>query len=580
MRFLNFILLLSISSFKIYAEDYKFSKEMSLVFIDLIRMEVSEKKNVPLDDIRVLEYLLYARNYLTQKNSVEKKIDKKFGSRKISIDALQKTLTYTSKKYFVELRDRDSHFKWKIKKNKNGAILEGDIPQESILEDYLEEIVNRTYQLISKQKGLGKLLSDEQGKLYETLLSEDDSSTPYIQILDKIQNKNQKNAKNSKWEYIPLKLVAVPVIKGMYEIPQALSSTVTESVTRSPLHNLKGSFAEFKKAFKSLGVNTSEVFQGIKNPRKGSTVEGLLGFTDTAMDVVRGGLGLVKTAVSFVGYPIYRILGGKKSQYVRTKGKRATIITIDTAFFGNFLDKVIDIYGEEIVRGQARGFSQFLCINSTAKENDLKDCILSIPDDIQYVDLFSLTHTGGTDEIDELAEFAIVHKGLKPEIMVSIGCDDSPSVFSHPDETMGQMGTSWAVHYYLSNLIAKRLRGIPVSQSARQAFVEGIPLNVVNPVSLGAFFIIGKDEEKLITGYTGSRPYFEKSRYYSVKDILAKAWKEVVKLESSGGNTKEALILVKEINDYLSANKKVLTRKERRLLRKSLKSFKLHQVGQ
>jgi hypothetical protein len=209
----------------------------------------------------------------------------------------------------------------------------------------------------------------------------------------------------------------------------------------------------------------------------------------------------------------------------------------------------------------------------------MKKCISLAPSKIEYIDFFALQHTGGIGDLDDLAEYAILNKGLKPEIMITIGCYDDPGKMTHPDDTLGQAHTSWAVHYYLSNLITKRLRGIPVQDAAHFAFGEGTPLNLVNPISIGALFVVGSMEDSLLLGYWGSKPTQDTERKLDVKSFLKYSLdtleKEIGEVVLPLNNQEQKLTLLKKIctieklNEYLEEHKEHLKRKELKALRDS-----------
>jgi hypothetical protein len=135
------------------------------------------------------------------------------------------------------------------------------------------------------------------------------------------------------------------------------------------------------------------------------------------------------------------------------------------------------------------------------------ECINNIPDNIQYLDIVSLQHSGGVDDAETYMKLAVTLKKVKPELLLSIGCYDDPSKFVDAENSLGQTKTSWAVHYYLANMLEKRLRGLPATDASREAFGEGFLLNALDPISWAGVLAIGIGmEDKVSDGYMGSQP--------------------------------------------------------------------------
>jgi hypothetical protein len=309
------------------------------------------------------------------------------------------------------------------------------------------------------------------------------------------------------WTFAPVKLVSWPIQKLMYDLPAMVTSVATESVTRSPWHNLQGAWDEFRGSMK-LGKNAFiDLFAGIVHPRTARAVDGTLELLDASLKLGNSVAGIVKSGVSTIAYPIYRAAGGKKSQRVALRGKRAVIVLIDSALGSDLSSGIIDTYGEEIVRSKLKSISDYYCVSSTVQKADIEKCIREIPDRIQYLDIVSLQHSGGVTQAERYMKLAVETKKVKPELLLSIGCYDLPSAFVDPENTMGQERSSWAVHYYLANMLEKRLRGSTAMDAASEAYGESFVTNAANPVSWGAVLLIGTSmEDELKNGYFGSRP--------------------------------------------------------------------------
>lgn len=323
---------------------------------------------------------------------------------------------------------------------------------------------------------------------------------------------NAADGEETKWSTVPLKLVSYPITKLEYEVFQPIISTMTESVNRNPLHNAMGTADELTQSARLLKNGILDIGRGILHPTKAGIIDGSLEIADAGLNLVTGfGLGLVKTIVSIPAYPVARLFGMKESERSALDGKRAAIVIIDTDSGLYPVDALLDTYGDMIVRDQLNGIVDYYCIQSNV-QGKASECLEKMPEDIERLDLIALTHTGGTSDIESLARKASA-QDKKIGLMLSIGCYDDPSHVTHPNDTMGQTGLSWAVHYYLSSAIAKRLRGIPMQDASRQAFSESLPVNFANPISL-----VGM----LATGLKGSRPAL--INYDPLKDMEYKKW--------------------------------------------------------
>lgn len=323
---------------------------------------------------------------------------------------------------------------------------------------------------------------------------------------------NPASGEHSRWVNAPIKLVSYPITKIQYDIPDLVTSLVTESITRSPLNNAQGAIEEAKQSVVCLKNGVCDIGKGIFNPTNGAIVDGALSICEAGVNVAQAASSLAKTCVSTLGYPLYRLLGGKKSKHFPLNGKRAALVVVDTAVPGAEL--FLNPYGDQIVRNQLRGITDFYCVQfenyntgSLFAEGDVSDCLSKMPRDIEFVDIFALTHTGGTSVANRLARSAR-SRGKTPGLMVSIGCGD-PAPNGRNENSMGVIGTNWAVHYYLSNVISKRLRGIPMDVAAKQAYHEGVVINNLNPISLlgklGMFLLDG-------SGYSESYPDVSETR--------------------------------------------------------------------
>lgn len=312
-----------------------------------------------------------------------------------------------------------------------------------------------------------------------------------IQILERVYN--PADGENSKWIYSPIKIVSYPLTKIQYDIPNMVTGLATESVTRSPIDNFLGAMDEFISGFYKIFNGTKDVLVGVANPKKASVIDGALEIGDSGFSFAKAGLGLAKTGLSIPFYPVYRLFGGTPSERSTIDRDSAAIVFVDTGF--PIVEQALDPYGEQIVRYHLKGVVRYYCAIS-AEGGSASECITKMPKDIKTVHLLALTHSGGTERIESVAKNLPSH--AKPGLMISIGCYDSASTMTTPDNSMGVTGLNWAVHFYLSNVVAKRIRGIPVNKAAYEAYYEGISLpNSVNPISLAGILAIG---------YQGSSP--------------------------------------------------------------------------
>lgn len=120
------------------------------------------------------------------------------------------------------------------------------------------------------------------------------------------------NGENTPWQHTPTKVVSFPLAKVQYEAVQFMTSLVTESVTRSPVHNALGTLDEAKKTLKLIKNGLFDILRGILYPKNGALIDGILGTTSGIINSANIVAGVVKTAGSTIAYPSYRLLGGKK----------------------------------------------------------------------------------------------------------------------------------------------------------------------------------------------------------------------------------------------------------------------------
>lgn len=485
-----------------------------IIFADIIDQHLmTSKNNLRRNDSRVLEFLLYKNRLIVKSLANEESFYKKFtGERRLYINKKNKQIIYKRgnkgrKLDIIASYTTDQQVNWVINKKRKQDYV-GKLDTTNLTDEYLDSIKTKIYEQVQMQKGYDSFQMSQNIALNadsDIKLEKIEGKTKLLRIKEKIIRNNKFD--NSEWKYVPVKLIAYPAQKIMYEIPELFTGLAIESVTRSPIHNFQGAVDEAAGAGKSFYNGFIDLFRGILKPKKASSIDGLLTIVDGGFKVVKTGFGIAKSAVSFVGYPLYRLLGGKKSKRVALKGKRAAIVFIDTGIDGGVVDTIVDTYGESIIRNQLKSISNYYCVTSNAEDNSITDCIDQMPDSIEYVDFFGLTHSGADSTMERYAKYATETKGVKPELIVSIGCYDDPSTMVEKENTVGQEKTSWAVHYYLSNLISKRLRGIPMEVAANEAFYGAMPINAVNPISLGAVAAIGLGmEDNLKDGYFGSKP--------------------------------------------------------------------------
>lgn len=335
----------------------------------------------------------------------------------------------------------------------------------------------------------------EDPRIIESSLKPEKKETKSLVFQFKEWAWNDAAGTQTDWVNVPVKVVSYPITKVQYEVFQPLIAVATESVTRSPIHNALGTIDSMKQSGNLFKTGILEMFRGLLNPKKAGLVDGALGLLDSAWKLVTGvSTGVVKSVVSIPAYTVARIAGMEPSRYSGISGKRAAIIKVDTGF--PIINLFIDPYGDQIIRYHMKGVVDYYCVYS-AVEGDRSDCLDKIPEDIETVDFIALTHSGGTYSNERNAEFVAKKLNKKIGLVLSIGCHDSTSDYAHPDDTMGQKGFSWAVQYYLSAAVAKRLRGIPMQEAANQAFNESLPVNFFNPISIGGM---------LITQLEGSKP--------------------------------------------------------------------------
>lgn len=307
----------------------------------------------------------------------------------------------------------------------------------------------------------------------------------YFEVKEKVYN--PAKGENTPWAHVATKTISYPLIKVQYETVQYFTSIVTETVRRSPWDNALGTVDEAKQTLKLIKNGIFDVFRGLFNPKNGAVIDGFLGIGSGVLNSLDVASGAVKTVGSVVAYPTYRVLGGNKSQRASLKGKRAAIVFVDTGMYP--INYFLDPYGDQIVRHHLNGVVDYYCVVSDL-EGSSRNCLDHIPYNTEFVDMVTLTHSGGTSIMDSRVD-QIVAMGFKPGLMLSIGCNDNDSTSTVAANAMGQDGYSWAVHFYLSSAIAKRIRGIPMDQAAKEAFYENLPVNFVNPVSIAGQAVVG-----------------------------------------------------------------------------------------
>jgi len=249
------------------------------------------------------------------------------------------------------------------------------------------------------------------------------------------------------------------------------------------------------------------------------------------------------------------------------------IVLVDSELGSDVGTGIIDTYGEEIIRSKLKSIADYYCIRSSIQENDIDACIKGMPASIQYLDVVSLQHSGGGEEAERFMKKAVAMKNVKPELLLSIGCYDEPSRFVEAENSMGQERSSWAVHYYLANMLEKRLRGISAVDAANQAYGESFVTNAIDPVSWAAVILIGTQmEDHLQHGFTGSRP--------SVMTPDSVVRKTIIDLDVDANNNpwqQERIIKLREFHKrvevLLAEGKIVLRRKTLKILRESEKKM-------
>lgn len=554
LRFLTLFLF----SYNLFAGTFPSDIAIALMGDKISEHRLNKKELLKYRDVRSLEYLLYKHTHIKSLVQKEGKVTHKFSkSFRFEFDKKKGEMRYFgNKKFQISLIESEDKIKFEVLQ-KNKKIEEGEISKLEINKEYVDELRKELYLLSLKSKGMdtNTLIENVALNINHQDIIDDKPFEETIRIKEAIFKENEND---TKWQYLPVKLIAYPVQKVFYDATGMITSTAVESVTRSPIHNIQGSVDEFKGSGVGFFNGLKTMLRGIFKPKRASFFDGVFEIGDASLRLVKGGLGIGKSAISVVAYPLYRAFGGKESKRVPLRGKRASILIVDTDVHKT-MDRVVDSYGEQIIRGQLKSISQYFCMSSSAHVNDVYACIDDIPSNIQYVDFFALTHTGGTVQIEAYAKYAARRKGLKPELMVSIGCGDRPSDMSEKENSLGQTGTSWAVHYYLSNLISKRLRGIPMEVAANEAFLEGIPSNIVNPISIGAFTAISIMEEDILHGYLGSKPNIYND-YQIIYEVFLDSWAGVRKEIMTATYSIAALKNLHESDEYKEFAEKIRKR--------------------
>jgi hypothetical protein len=461
----------------------------------------------------VIETLLY-RLPAIQKSVAE---NQAFGfsfskKRKFHFEPQDRTLAFQSPRISVSVRLSAANLETEvIRRNPFGkqvsrqsAVLELDgINKESL--DSFERSLNA---MVRKSRGFSESSLLNHNAALDHSKSDPGSLQPSEILLD-VKEKWIENGDfdRSPWAYSPVKLVSWPLQKIFYDLPAMATGFATESVTRSPGHNLSGAWDELRGAWKLIRNASRDLVTGIIDPTTAKALDGTLELLDASLKVGNSVLGVAKAGISTIAYPIFRAAGGKKSQRVALRGKRAVIVLIDSELGSDIGTGIIDTYGEEIIRSKLKSIADYYCVRSSIQDNDIDACIRGIPANIQYLDIVSLQHSGGGEEAEIFMKKAVAMKNVKPELLLSIGCYDEPSRFVDAENSMGQERSSWAVHYYLANMLEKRLRGISAVDAANQAYGESFVTNVIDPVSWAAVILIGTQmEDHLQHGFTGSRP--------------------------------------------------------------------------
>ncbi len=461
----------------------------------------------------VIEALLYRAPMISQAALNEKSFEFSFNRlRKISYVPSSHTLSYHAPMISIDVKIASNELQSaiikhnaifvKVRDEKNNLSIEG------VTEESLADWERSLNSLVRHSRGFqDNPFLDAQAALKQTK-SDPTKIIPTETFLEVREKWAQDlDFDRSPWEYTPVKLVSWPIQKILYEIPAMATSLATESVTRSPLHNLLGAWDEFRGALK-LGKNAfKDMALGIRDPKTARALDGTLELLDASLKLGNSAAGIVKAGISTVAYPIYRAAGGKKSQRVALRGKRAVIVLIDSALNNDISTNIIDTYGEEIIRSKLKSISDYYCVRSGAEETSIDACIQNIPANIQYLDVVSLQHSGGAAIAEKFMKKAVAMKNVKPELLLSIGCYDKPSEFVEGENSLGQEKSSWAVHYYLANMLEKRLRGSSTIDASQEAYGESFVYNAVDPISWGAVLLIGTSmEDHLKDGYFGSKP--------------------------------------------------------------------------
>lgn len=164
----------------------------------------------------------------------------------------------------------------------------------------------------------------------------------------------------SPWSVVPLKLISYPITKLEYEVFQPVVATLTESVTRNPIHNAMGTLDEFTQSARLLKNGILDFGRGILHPSKAGIIDGSLEIAGSGFNLATGaGLGLVKTVISIPAYPIARLFGAKKSERSAIDGKRGAIVFIDTGTYFDPVNVVLDAYGDMIIREKLNGIVDY-----------------------------------------------------------------------------------------------------------------------------------------------------------------------------------------------------------------------------
>ena len=480
-------------------------------------------------EARAIEVLLFRQKLIQEALAKNEDFDFKFNSvQKIHIEAATHTFSYQSPQIDISIVDQSSDSDPSLDYSVTQKIIFGikktpelgTISMDGVTDAALDELERSLYDQTEKSRGyekqplIDKYNSLKQAKIEDTqqegekLLSAQAVTEKTELRLDVKEKWAEKGSlEHSKWEYAPIKLVSWPIQKIFYDIPAMATGLVTESVSRSPLDNIGGTWDEVRGAGKLTRNAILDMGNGILHPKYASFLDGLLELMDASLKIGNAVLGVAKTGISVVAYPIFRAVGGKKSHRVALRGKRAVLLLVDSDTGSDIGSSISDTYGQTIVESKLKSISDYYCIRSNADHNSVVECLKNIPDNVQYLDIVSLQHTGGVDESEDYMRLAVTMKNIKPELLLSIGCYDDPSTFVDGENSLGQSKSSWAIHYYLANMLEKRLRGMPSQQAANQAFGEGFLLNAVNPVSWGGVLAIGIGmEDKITDGYMGSKP--------------------------------------------------------------------------